>query len=151
MSGRGGMAVPQTRRRVLATMALAGVANLVHVTRSFADGPPETTAIRLYKITNVCIAPQLIAQDLLRAEGFTDIRYIDAPYGEIAQAIGQNKVDIGFDYAASFVSAIDAGEPITLLSGMMVGCVEVFANDRVQKITDLKGKNVGVPNVGATP
>jgi NitT/TauT family transport system substrate-binding protein len=145
------MTFPQTRRRLLATMALAGVANLVRVTRSFADGPPETTAIRFYKATNLCIAPQLIAQELLRAEGFTEISYIDTPPGELAQAIGQNKVDLSLDYAASFVSAIDAGEPITLLSGMMVGCVEVFANDRVQKFTDLKGKNVGVPDVGATP
>jgi NitT/TauT family transport system substrate-binding protein len=86
------MAFPQTRRRLLATMALAGVANLVHVTRSFADGPPETTAIRFYKLPNVCIAPQLIAQELLQAEGFTEISYIDAPAGEISQAIGQNKL-----------------------------------------------------------
>src|SRR5262249_6760209 len=149
--GRDGMAFPQTRRRVLATMAVAGLANLVAVPRSFADGPLETTAIRLVKLTNVCIAPQLIAQELLQAEGFTDVSYIDAPPGELAQAIGQSKVDLGFDYAASFVSAIDGGEPITLLSGMMVGCVEVFANDHVQKFTDIKGKNVGVPDVGATP
>jgi NitT/TauT family transport system substrate-binding protein len=115
------------------------------------EKPLETTTIRFFKIPNVCIAPQLIARELLRAEGFTEISYIDAPPGELAQAIGQNKVDLGFDYAASFVSAIDAGEPITLLSGMMAGCVEVFANERVQKLTDLKGRNVGVPDLGATP
>jgi NitT/TauT family transport system substrate-binding protein len=141
-----------TRRRFLSAMGMTGAASLFHIRCSYgAEGPPETTAIRFFKLPNVCIAPQLIAQDLLRAEGFTDISYIDAPAGELAQAIGQNKVDLGFDYAASFVSAIDAGEPISLLAGMMVGCVEVFANDRVQKFTDLKGKNVGVPDVGATP
>ena len=146
--------MPYTRREFLSsTMALAGASRLVHIPRCLAaeEKPLETTTIRLIKIPNVCIAPQLIAQELLRVEGFTEISYIDAPPGGLAQAIGQSKVDLGFDYAASFVSAIDAGEPITLLSGMMVGCFEVFANERVQKLTDLKGRNVGVPDLGATP
>ena len=48
----------QTRRRLLATMALAGVANLFYTPRSFAvEVPPETTAIRFFKLQNLCIAP----------------------------------------------------------------------------------------------
>src|SRR5262249_2499629 len=120
--------------------------------RSFAaEVALETTAIRLYKIANVCVAPQFVAVELLRAEGFTDIQYIDTPAGELSEAIGQGRGGFGLDYAASLVSGMDAGHPITVLSGMMVGCVEVFANDRVRNVTDLKGKRVGVPFVGATP
>jgi NitT/TauT family transport system substrate-binding protein len=146
------MSTSQTRRRVLTSLAATGVASLLRVPRaSAAEGALETTAIRLYKIANVCVAPQFVAEEFLRAEGFTNIRYIDAPPGELSQAIGQGKVDIGFDYAASFVSALESGEAITLLAGIMVGCVEVFANERVQRLTDLKGRAVGVPDVGATP
>ena len=34
--------------------------------------PPETSAIRLIKIPGICIAPQYVAEDLLRAEGFNE-------------------------------------------------------------------------------
>jgi NitT/TauT family transport system substrate-binding protein len=146
------MPLMQTRRRFLATLSLAAAAGLLRPPNLLAaEEKLETTAIRLYKIANVCVAPQFVAMELLRAEGFTDIQYIDTPAGQLSQAIGQGKVDFGLDYAASLVSAMDAGEPITVLAGMMVGCVEVFANDRVRNLTDLKGRSVGVPAVGATP
>jgi len=48
------------------------------------------------------------------------------------------------NYASNFVRVLDAGEPITLLSGVMVGCFELFANEGTRTITDLKGKSVGV-------
>ena len=40
-----------------------------------AEAPPETTKIRLVHAPSICLAPQYIAQDLLRLEGFTDIKY----------------------------------------------------------------------------
>jgi hypothetical protein len=44
---------------------------------SLADeGPPETTTIRLNWYPNICLAPKDIAEDLLHAEGFTDVRYV---------------------------------------------------------------------------
>ena len=47
--------------------------------RSLADeGPPETTTIRLRRDPAICVAPWYIAEELLRAEGFTDIRYVPA-------------------------------------------------------------------------
>ena len=146
------MPVTHTRRRVIAGAVAAGGVGLLRAPALRpAETALETTAIRLYRIPNVCVAPQFVAEQLLRAEGFTDIRYIDVPAGQLSQAIGHGKVDFGLDYAASLVSAIDDGEPLTVLTGMMVGCVEVFANDRIRSLTDLKGKSVGVPAVGATP
>jgi NitT/TauT family transport system substrate-binding protein len=38
------------------------------------EAPPETTTIRLVKIPGICVAPQYVAEELLRAEGFTDIQ-----------------------------------------------------------------------------
>jgi NitT/TauT family transport system substrate-binding protein len=146
------MPMIQTRRRFLTTLSLAGAAGLVRAPRALAaEGALETTAVRLTKITNVCIAPQFVAEELLRAEGFTDIRYIDTPPGALSQAVGKGEVDFSFDYTPSFVAAIDAGQRITLLSGMMVGCVEVFANESIRGVADLKGRSVGVPAVGSTP
>jgi NitT/TauT family transport system substrate-binding protein len=66
----------QTRRRFLTGLSLAG-ASLVRAPKLLADERRlETTTVRLAKkIPVLCNAPQYIADDLLRAEGFTDIQY----------------------------------------------------------------------------
>jgi NitT/TauT family transport system substrate-binding protein len=55
------------------------------------------------------------------------------------------------NYASNFVKAIDAGKPIALLSGLHVGCLELFAGDSVRTFADLKGKCVGIQALGSTP
>ena len=58
----------------------AGAARADRRRSALADeGPPETTTIRLAFYPNICLAPTLVAKDLLRAEGFTDIQYVQAP------------------------------------------------------------------------
>ena len=71
------MQISQTRRDFLAGLSAAGAAGVLGARAALADeAPPETTTIRLSFYPNVCLAPQDIAEDLLRAEGFTDVRYI---------------------------------------------------------------------------
>ena len=97
-----------------------------------AEGPLETTTLRLGKAPGVCAAPQAIAEELLRAEGFTDIQYIEEPPGA-TELLAHGKIDFDTNYASNFVRAIDTGEPITLLAGVHVGCFELFANDSIRK------------------
>jgi NitT/TauT family transport system substrate-binding protein len=88
---------------------------------------------------------------LLRAEGFTDIRYAKlASSAEVNDAIMQGRADIDAHFAAQWVSAIDSGGGISVLSGVHVGCFELFGDDRVRNIADLKGKSVGVSGSGAS-
>ena len=70
------MTLVQSRRRFLATLSSSTAAAVIGASNSAAqDAPPETTTIRLAKNAGICIAPQYLADELLRAEGFTDIRY----------------------------------------------------------------------------
>ena len=48
------------------------------------------------------------------------------------------------ELAAPLVLSIDAGDPVTVVSGVHSGCFELFANERVRSVLDLKGKSVGV-------
>ena len=41
-----------------------------------AEPPPEITKIRLVHGAFLCYAPQYLAEELLRMEGFTEIEYI---------------------------------------------------------------------------
>ena len=54
------------------------------------------------------------------------------------------------NFAAPLLIPIDAGEPITVMAGVHVGCFELFANDAIHRIADLKGKSVGVQAIGSS-
>jgi NitT/TauT family transport system substrate-binding protein len=71
------MSIIQSRRDFMASLSAAGAAGLLGARASLADeGPLETTTIRLPHNSNICLAPQYVAEELLRTEGFTDVRYV---------------------------------------------------------------------------
>src|SRR5690348_4326251 len=76
--GSSPMRIIQSRRQFLTTLSLTGAARLIAAPAALAqEGPLETTTVRLPNDHSICIAPVLVAEELLRAEGFTDVRYID--------------------------------------------------------------------------
>ena len=146
------MYMMQDRRRFLATLSSAGAASLIGARSSFAqEAPPETTTVRLAKIAGICIAPQYVADELLRAEGFTDIRFVATDAGiPAALSLARGEVDFTANYAPTFIIPIDAGEPITIVGGEHIGWFELFAREGIRSIPDLKGKNVGVQSLGSS-
>ncbi|MEA2945735.1 MAG: NitT/TauT family transport system substrate-binding protein [Alphaproteobacteria bacterium] len=149
----------QSRRRFLATLSSAGAAGLIGSSDSLAQGlaqelsqesPPETTTIRLTKIPGICIAPQYVAGELLKSEGFTDVQYVDVANTDIYPAFASNTVDISMAFVAPFIVQLDANVPIVLLGGVHVGCFELFGQEGVKTVRDLKGKVVAVPSLGSS-
>jgi NitT/TauT family transport system substrate-binding protein len=136
----------QTRRRFLATTAVAGAAGLIVTPRVLAAEPPlETTTVRLGRIPVSCDAPIYAADELLRAEGFTDIGFVStAPGRARTEALGRGEFDFTMTFAVTQISALDAGIPITIVAGLHAGCYELFARTGVRRIGDLKGKRVGL-------
>jgi NitT/TauT family transport system substrate-binding protein len=104
--------------------------------------------VRLPKIPSICVAPQDIAEELLRAEGFTDIRYV--PTGNTAlQSVARGDTDFAANFAPVLIAGLEHGAAISVLGPVHVGCFEVFGNEQVRSITDLKGKSVGVEAFGS--
>jgi NitT/TauT family transport system substrate-binding protein len=140
-----------SRREFLKTAALAaGGALFGSPSDSLAaEVPPETTRIRLTSIPGVCVAPQYVAEELLRGEGFTDVQYVKLKLDELYKAFASGDVDISMAYAPPFIIQIEAGEPILLLGGVHSGCFELFGSQQVRAIRDLKGKTVAIPGLGS--
>jgi NitT/TauT family transport system substrate-binding protein len=142
------MPMRQTRRRFLTTLSGAGAVGLFHAPRVLAaEGPLETTSVRLFKSSLICsAAPQYAAEELLRAEGFKEIAYVEVPRIEAPRAFADGAVDFSVTFAVNHIQAIDHGAPITILAGVHAGCYELFAREGLGSITELKGKQVGLQN-----
>jgi NitT/TauT family transport system substrate-binding protein len=138
----------QTRRRLLATLSSATVASLFDVKVSAQEAPPETTTIRLGKIPGVCIAPQYVAEELLRGEGFTDVQYVELSVN-VYTGFTAGTIDISMAFIAPYIIQLDAGRPLVLLGGVHAGCFELFGTERIKAVRDLKGKTVAVPELGS--
>lgn len=142
----------QNRRHFLAGFS-AAVASLA-VARSAAEPSPETKSVRLPLFARVsdCMSPMYIAEEMLRAEGLTDVTFVESGTGpDSSDWLEHGELDFDWNYPPAHVRSIDKGVPITVLAGLHVGCLELIANDRVRAIPDLKGKRVGIDTVNGNP
>jgi NitT/TauT family transport system substrate-binding protein len=139
------MAIMQSRRTFLSTLTAGAAAAVVGARPSLsAEEQPETATVRLAKLPAVCLAPQYVAEELLRAAGFRDVRYVDTDPAQIGRVIGRGEVDFSAAAPLDFLEAIDTGAPIVVLGGVHVGCYEFFAREGIRNITELKGKTIGL-------
>jgi NitT/TauT family transport system substrate-binding protein len=145
-----------SRRKFVGGLTLAGTAGFLGLQAEHvaAEPPPETTTIRLDRLPAICIAPQYVVEELLRAEGFTTVKYVSVP-GTAGRdgkegVLASGETDLTLHYAAPTLIRLEAGDPFVVLAGVHVGCFELFGTDRIHTIRDLKGKTVGIGERGSS-
>ena len=128
------------------SIAAAGLLGL-HGRDVGAEPPPEIKKIRLFHVPAICHAPQYLAEEMLRMEGI-DVEYV--PFGTryIPDALAASKADMTMWNAMELLPALDANKPIVVVAGVHSGCFEVFGNERVQTIRDIRGKTVSITYLG---
>ncbi len=115
-----------------------------------AEPPPETTTLRLFKTGSICWAPQYVAEELLRDEGFAHVTYAEIPFGgPVSQHLAAGEADISMNFIAPNLIRLELGDPVVFLAGVHVGCFELVGADRVRRIRDLRGKTVAVESLGS--
>jgi NitT/TauT family transport system substrate-binding protein len=133
--------------------ALAGAASLSsYMKTAAAEPPPETTKLTLYETVITCFAPQYIAQELLHAEGFTDIHYVDWTLDRsklVPDLLLSGRIDISLVFIPPALMHLDADERLVILAGSHTGCIELVGSDRVRSTADLKDKRVAVPKLAS--
>jgi NitT/TauT family transport system substrate-binding protein len=139
-----------SRRRFLRRATVIGAASLGLLTHRVAGAqpPPEITRIRIVHVPAVCFAPQYLAEELLALEGFTDVQYVAVGTRSGPRAVADGRADVTMWPAAEYLAHLDAGRPLVVLAGVHGGCWELFGNDRVRSIRDLRGKSVSVAYLG---
>jgi NitT/TauT family transport system substrate-binding protein len=146
-----------SRREFLGGLTLVGTSGMLglHPRPVAAEPPPETTTLKLTKVPSTCRAPQWVAEELLSAEGFTDVQYVKVLAGGkgadlTGSALVSGQVDLSMQFIGPSILQIDVGDPIVLLAGIQIGCFELFGTDRVRTIRDLKGKTVAAGPLGGS-
>ena len=141
------MHIVQSRRHFLASTSLAAAAG-VFVPRAVlaAEGPPETTTIRLRKQLSICFAPLYVVEAFLHAEGFTDVQWVTSSPDIVAEVkmVERGDVNFGINFAGTIVHQLDGGLQITALGGLHAGCYELFAKEPINSVKDLRGRRVAV-------
>ena len=143
------MHIIRTRRDFLSSLSVVGATRVLGARGSPLRGAAGTTGPAAPLSSNICLRLRISPEDLLRAEGFTDIRYV--PVREFTSRTGW--------HAARSTSAsprgvgrlsADAGVPVTAMAGVHSGCYELFAHDPVRTIGDLKGRSVGIQTLSSS-
>jgi NitT/TauT family transport system substrate-binding protein len=110
---------------------------------------PETTTIRFPARFTTCVAPEQIAADLLRSDGY-DVKFVSVDL-DFERAVSAGEIDFGMQAAASTTIEADREGSFVHLAGIHVGCFELFAGAGIQSMSGLKGKRVAVSALGAGP
>ena len=139
-----------TRRDFLAgASALSGASLLGMPEIASAEPPPEVEVIRLIHAPSIRLAPQLVAEVLLKAEGFRKIEYVNLIVNKLSSEVASGRADMSQIATPEAIPVIDAGEPIVVLGGIHAGCYELFANKTVRGVSDLNDKKVAISGFGS--
>ena len=137
------------RRRFLSGVSVLGAASLLRLGQAdAAEPPPEVKKIRLTHAPSICLAPQLLAEELLKFEGFSEVEYVEIKVNKQVSEVASGRVDMAQTATTEVIPAIDAVEPVVVIAGIHAGCFELFVDKRIGKITDLKGKKVVIGALG---
>jgi NitT/TauT family transport system substrate-binding protein len=141
-----------SRRRFLGGLTLAGTAGLLGLQppAAVAEPPPETTRLRVKKDPILCEAPAQVAEELLRAEGFSEVQYVWSLGSATYEKMVAREIDLALMSTPPTVQRLEADDSLVILAGVHVGCFELFGHEHVRTIRDLKGKVVAVAYLGGT-
>jgi NitT/TauT family transport system substrate-binding protein len=71
------------------------------------------------------------------------VRYVDTTVPTTEEDLGRAKFDFQSHLPLDHAIAIDRGLPITVVAGVHAGCYELFADESIRSLADLKGKRIG--------
>jgi NitT/TauT family transport system substrate-binding protein len=115
-----------------------------------AEPPPETKKIRFVHVPAICLAPQYLAEELLRLEGFSEIEYVEITDNTGYNALADGRADLTQSAAPDLVAGLDTGRGVISLAGVHAGCYELFVQPKISAMRELKGKRAAVTGMTST-
>src|SRR5262249_34056716 len=119
-----------SRRAFVRDLSIAGAVGFLGASppRLGAEPPPETPRIRLDWAGGACTAAKYVVEELLRAEGFTDVQYLNKDAKNLSsrrlKALSSGEVDFDLMFVPDLVLEVEKADPIVILAGQHAGCFE---------------------------
>ena len=136
-----------SRRNFLTSASALGAASLFGMPQSAsADPPPEITRVTIADTPALCFAPQFVAEELLKFEGFSEVEYVKV-VDDIPTTLAKS-ADISMFGGPSIIPAIDKGYPISVIGALHEGCWELFAHEPIRSLQDLVGRRIAIRSLG---
>lgn len=112
------------------------------------------TKVKIGYVGLTCDTDLFVAYEkgFFKDEGL-DAEMIKLPWPELREALALGKIDGTHHLIMFLLKPIEGGVNIRLTAGVHKGCLRVQAgiNSNINKVTDLKGKKIGVPGMGTPP
>ncbi|MDR1395990.1 MAG: ABC transporter substrate-binding protein [Deltaproteobacteria bacterium] len=103
---------------------------------------------------SLCEGPTHIAKE----KGFFEAEGVDAELIRLApgtnfEAVTAGSIDASFGLLATLIQPLSNGLPIKITTGLHTGCDKLLVKpgSGITKLTDLKGKRIGVPSLTSSP
>src|SRR5688572_11675309 len=101
-----------------ATLAASAALLAYDTSTVAAQQPPETTSLRLVLSPAICFAPAYVADSFLKAEGFTDVKYVATDDRPPLDMLASGEADFSLDAARSIITSLHGGLPLVVLAGI---------------------------------
>ena len=76
------------------------------------------------KIPAICLAPEYLAEELLRLEGCSEVEYVALDQHTSLDLLMTNHIDISIYVPPSLLPDLDAAKPVVVLAGLHGGGYE---------------------------
>lgn len=114
----------------------------------------EDLVLKIGYAGSLCEAPvhMAVEKGFFEEEGLK-VELVKLAPGAAFEAITAGKVDAGFGLLASLMQPLSNGLPIKITTGLHTGCDKVLVpkDSGINKLTDLRGKRIGVPSMTSSP
>ena len=110
--------------------------------------------IRIGYNGSLCESPlhMAIEKGFFAGEGL-DVEAVRLAPGTNFEAVSTGKIDASFGLLATLIQPLSNGLPIKIVTGLHTGCDKLLVpkGKGINKLSDLKGKRIGVPSLTSSP
>src|SRR5256714_9504153 len=127
---------------------------LVGCGRKNSDSSVASNKVRVGYVGITCEAPIFTAVEkgFFKEEGL-DVSLVKCEWANYKDVLALGGFDITHHLVMYFLKPIEQGLDVKFTGGIHRGClrVQAAANGNIRKVSDLRGKRIGVPGMGTPP
>lgn len=119
-----------------------------------ASSPARPVKVKVAYIGLTCEAAMFVAQEkgFYTEEGL-DVEFVKTDWDNLRDGLGLGRFDANYTLIMYLLKPIEQGTDVKITGGVHTGCLRVQAGAKtaIKSVEDLRGKKIGIPNMGSPP